>query len=173
MQGSDPPSQAEQSCPERGPAPGTGMGTGQGCHLSLMRRIAQAQGQDRAVTSSLMSVSTAAFSDSLRQIPARGLSLLPTLGHLSVEHSPGLSWGNYPAGMVGDVVSFHTPPLLGCSPVVSTSAHVLNFPFCTHRTQSLHLTPGRARVGFEPSLARSMQQDRSCPRDIPNIPKQR
>lgn len=87
--------------------------------------------RDRTVTSSLMSVSTAAFSDSLRQMPARGLSLLLMLGHLSMEHSPGLSWGNYPAGMLGG--SFHPPPIL------SASAHVLHFPFCTHRCAHIQL----------------------------------
>lgn len=94
--GSDPPSQAEQSCPssprgevQRGAAPGD---------------------RDPAVTSSLMSVSTAAFSDSLRQMPARGLSLLLTLGHLSMEHSPGLSWGELPSwDVVGGFFSPTSP----------------------------------------------------------------
>lgn len=46
------------------------------------------------VTSSLMSVSTAVFSASLRQMLSRGLSLLLVMatGDLSTQHSPGLPW---------------------------------------------------------------------------------
>lgn len=79
-----------------------------------------------SVTSSLMSVSTAVFSASLRQMPSRGLSLLvAAAGGLSVEHSPGLPCGESPPGCRGDLLF----TLLGVSPPFQQP---LNLPARTH-----------------------------------------
>lgn len=104
-----------------------------------------------------MSVSTAAFSDSLRQIPARGLSLLLTLGHLSMEHSPGLSCGNDPAGRLGGFLFTHLP-CLECSPCFITVCSCAELPLL--HTQSPEPAPGTWQGLCEvlvPSLARRQQ----------------
>lgn len=91
-----------------------------------------------------MSVRTAVFSDSLRQMPSRGLSLLLTpvtaAGGLSMEHIPGLPWGkggSHPAGMPRGF-SFHP-----ASPVWGV------LPLFRHRTPHPH-TPTAQRPPSDP-----------------------
>lgn len=97
-----------------------------------------------SVTSSLMSVSTAVFSASLRQMPSRGLSLLvAAAGGLSVEHSPGLPCGESPARMPWGF-AFH--PAWGVPPVSAASE-----PPCPHTRAAqspASQTPSTAHVGL-------------------------
>lgn len=76
------------------------------------------KGRVPSVTSSLISVSTADFSDSLRQMLSRGFSLLlvTAVGVLSREHNPGLPWGESPGRDVTGVFFSPHLPCLGCSP---------------------------------------------------------
>lgn len=76
------------------------------------------EGRVPSVTSSLMSVSTAVFSDSLRQMLSRGFSLLlvTAAGVLSMEHNPGLPWGESPSRDVAGVFFSPHLPHSGCSP---------------------------------------------------------
>lgn len=96
------------------------------------------------VTSSRMSVSTAVFSHSLRQMLSKGLSLLLTLvmagGDLSMEHGPGLPCGEQPFGMLQ---GFHLPfgMLSPCTSLCAGTEHPAH-------ANSSEPAPGRARRGI-------------------------